>query len=192
MFANALPAELFKVQREFIKAMGGKLDFEWAAETLVTEETKELREAYEKPEMSDENLAEIFKEGADLIYVIAHFYNTMPVYAVELLSDERNQRIQDIIDEAGSLMSSVSHRLQIPLPLFVAAFEIVHASNMSKLDDEGKPVYREDGKVMKGPNYVAPDMTPVVKAYKEFLIKQEEAKFNQPTEEGDSTDATTD
>jgi len=187
MFAKAIPAEVFALQRDFIRAMGGKLDFLWAAETLVVEETKELREAYEKPEMSDENLANIFKEGADLIYVVAHFYNTMPVYAVELLSEEQNQRVQGIIDEASSLMSTVSHRLQIPLPLFILAFEIVHASNMSKLDDDGNPVRREDGKVMKGPNYVAPDMMPVVEKYKEFLIYQEE---NQ-TEQGESENAET-
>lgn len=36
---------------------------------------------------------------------------------------------------------------------FDTAFNRVAASNMSKLGDDGKPVYREDGKVMKGPNY---------------------------------------
>lgn len=38
-------------------------------------------------------------------------------------------------------------------------FDAVHKSNMSKLGDDGKPVYREDGKVLKGPNYKAPDLT---------------------------------
>ncbi len=38
------------------------------------------------------------------------------------------------------------------------AFQRVHASNMSKLDDNGKPVYRADGKVLKGPNYREPDL----------------------------------
>jgi NTP pyrophosphatase (non-canonical NTP hydrolase) len=32
----------------------------------------------------------------------------------------------------------------------------VHASNMSKLDEEGEPIFREDGKVLKGPNYREP------------------------------------
>ena len=32
----------------------------------------------------------------------------------------------------------------------------VHESNMSKLNDQGKPIYREDGKVLKGPNYKPP------------------------------------
>ena len=38
-------------------------------------------------------------------------------------------------------------------------FERVHRSNMSKLGDDGKPIYREDGKVLKGPNYQPPDLT---------------------------------
>jgi hypothetical protein len=32
---------------------------------------------------------------------------------------------------------------------------------MSKLSEEGKPIYREDGKVMKGPNYFKPDFTKI-------------------------------
>ena len=39
----------------------------------------------------------------------------------------------------------------------------VHESNLSKLDDEGKPVLRADGKVMKGPNYQPPNLTDLVK-----------------------------
>ena len=38
----------------------------------------------------------------------------------------------------------------------------VHAPNMSKLDTDGKPLYREDGKVLKGPNYAEPNLTDLV------------------------------
>ena len=38
----------------------------------------------------------------------------------------------------------------------------VHRSNMSKLDADGKPIYREDGKVLKGPNYSAPNIKEVL------------------------------
>ena len=38
-------------------------------------------------------------------------------------------------------------------------FEEVQNSNMSKLDVNGKPIYNEHGKVMKGPNYFKPDLT---------------------------------
>lgn len=41
-------------------------------------------------------------------------------------------------------------------------FQEVHASNMSKLGEDGKPVYREDGKVMKGPNFREPDLKSVL------------------------------
>lgn len=168
MFTKQLPASVFVMQREFIKAMGGKLDFVWAAKTLVAEEVKELREAYEKPELSDENLENIFKELADVIYVVAHFYNVMPVYAPEVISDELNQEVQAIIDDAADIVSTVSQKLQIPLPLILSAFDLVHQSNMSKLGEDGKPIRRDDGKIMKGPNYAPPNMAPVVEAYKQF------------------------
>jgi len=38
----------------------------------------------------------------------------------------------------------------------------VHESNMSKLGEDGKPIYREDGKVLKGPNYFEPDLESVL------------------------------
>ena len=38
----------------------------------------------------------------------------------------------------------------------------VHSSNMSKLDADGKPIYREDGKVLKGPHYSAPNIKEVL------------------------------
>ena len=38
----------------------------------------------------------------------------------------------------------------------------VHQSNMSKLDEYGKPIYREDGKVLKGPNYTPPNLEDLV------------------------------
>ena len=41
-------------------------------------------------------------------------------------------------------------------------FDEVQNSNMSKLDDNGKPIYNESGKVMKGPNYFKPDLSKFV------------------------------
>ena len=42
------------------------------------------------------------------------------------------------------------------------ALNRVHESNMSKLGEDGKPVYREDGKVLKGPNYKPPTLTDLI------------------------------
>ena len=42
------------------------------------------------------------------------------------------------------------------------ALDRVHQSNMSKLGEDGKPIYREDGKVLKGPNYKEPNLTDLI------------------------------
>ena len=42
--------------------------------------------------------------------------------------------------------------------VFIQAFEEVHRSNMSKLGTDGKPIYRKDGKIIKGPNYFRPNL----------------------------------
>jgi hypothetical protein len=41
-------------------------------------------------------------------------------------------------------------------------FDEVHSSNMSKLGEDGKPMHREDGKVIKGPNYKKPNLKSIV------------------------------
>ena len=45
---------------------------------------------------------------------------------------------------------------------FDTAFERVHKSNMSKLDDDGRPIRRADGKVIKSKNYKPPDLSDLV------------------------------
>ena len=60
--------------------------------------------------------------------------------------------------------------LQYVLSGFVVTFGLpfdeaskrVNESNMSKLGPDGKPIYREDGKVLKGPNYKKPDLSDLV------------------------------
>ncbi len=42
------------------------------------------------------------------------------------------------------------------------ALNRVHRSNMTKLGEDGEPVYREDGKVLKGPNYQPPNLSDLV------------------------------
>lgn len=42
------------------------------------------------------------------------------------------------------------------------AFRRTHVSNMSKLGEDGKPILRDDGKVLKGPNYAKPDLSGLV------------------------------
>lgn len=52
-------------------------------------------------------------------------------------------------------LSSISKEFR---DVFIEAFMEVHRSNMSKLDENGLPIYREDGKIMKGKNYFKPNL----------------------------------
>ena len=70
--------------------------------------------------------------------------------------------LDDVMKEACDLMYVV-------LGMFVEfgwdveeAFSRVHESNMSKLGEDGEPIYREDGKVLKGPNYKKADLSDLV------------------------------
>lgn len=49
--------------------------------------------------------------------------------------------------------------------LLKEAFAEVHRSNMSKLGQDGKPIYREDGKVLKGPNFTPPNLITIIQKY---------------------------
>lgn len=53
----------------------------------------------------------------------------------------------------------ITHGLQ---HLIEDVFREIHQSNLSKLGPDGEPLYREDGKVMKGPNYFRPDIASVL------------------------------
>lgn len=69
-----------------------------------------------------------------------------------------NEDIVDIADALTDILYVVygaGHSFGIDLD---ACFSEVHRSNMSKLGQDGKPIYREDGKVLKGPDYSDPDL----------------------------------
>src|SRR6188768_294498 len=72
--------------------------------------------------------------------------------------------LNQIADALGDKMyilfgSIIAHGLQHKIE---EIFDEIHRSNMSKLDDEGKPIYREDGKIMKSGNYFVPDIDKVL------------------------------
>lgn len=73
----------------------------------------------------------------------------------------------DVVEVADALAdiiyvafgTALSYGIDLP-----AVLAEVHRSNMSKLGEDGRPIYRNDGKVMKGPNYTPPDLAPIVRA----------------------------
>jgi len=91
----------------------------------------------------------------------------------ELLHEELGELATALIKKDGTEVVDALVDLQYVLSgtvvafglqdLFAESFEEVHASNMSKLGENGKPIYREDGKILKGPNYFKPRLCDIIK-----------------------------
>ena len=89
---------------------------------------------------------------------------------IDLIKEELNEFTEamnnkDLLEVADALTDilyvtyGAGHAFGINLD---KCFEEVQNSNMSKLDENGKPIYNEHGKVMKGPNYFKPDLSKFV------------------------------
>ncbi len=83
----------------------------------------------------------------------------------EYLEAVQNNDIVEIADALGDMLyilcgTILEHGLQHKIE---AVFDEIQRSNMSKLGEDGKPIYREDGKVMKGPNYFKPNFEAILK-----------------------------
>lgn len=79
---------------------------------------------------------------------------------VEYLDACKNNDLVEITDALADqlyilLGTMVSHGLQDVIEYI---FDEVHRSNMSKLGKDGNPIYREDGKILKGPNFTPPNI----------------------------------
>jgi predicted HAD superfamily Cof-like phosphohydrolase len=80
----------------------------------------------------------------------------------ELQEAMKNNDLLEVADALTDILYvtyGAGHALGIDLD---KCFEEVQNSNMSKLDENGKPIYNESGKVMKGPNYFKPDLSKFV------------------------------
>ena len=81
----------------------------------------------------------------------------------ELKDAIKNNDLKETIDALTDILYvtyGAGHAFGID---FDKCFEEVQNSNMSKLGDDGKPIYNESGKVMKGPNYFKPDLLKFIK-----------------------------
>ena len=77
----------------------------------------------------------------------------------ELIEAMKNNDLLEVADALTDILYvtyGAGHAFGIDLD---KCFEEVQNSNMSKLDENGKPIYNESGKVMKGPNYFKPDLS---------------------------------
>ena len=79
--------------------------------------------------------------------------------AEELFADpENNTTRENLVKELSDLVF-VCYQFAAAYNIDLdKAMTLVFESNLSKLDEQGEPIYREDGKVLKGPNYQPPDL----------------------------------
>ena len=118
------------------------------------ESVKEFQEAFGQTPSIHRRVKLIKEEYKELMEAI-------PLSLVFSYSSVEPMPSDKIKKEAGDLLYVVTG-------IFVdygwdmdAIFDKVHESNMSKLGDDGKPIYREDGKVLKSSNYKEPDLSGV-------------------------------
>ncbi len=87
-------------------------------------------------------------------------FNLMDEENKEYLEAASNDDLVEVADALGDMLyilcgTILEHGMQYKIE---EVFTEIQRSNMSKLGADGKPIYREDGKVLKGPNYFKPDI----------------------------------
>lgn len=91
-------------------------------------------------------------------------YKLMREENEEYLDAANDGDLVEVADALGDMLyilcgTIIEHGLQHKIE---EVFEEIQRSNMSKLGEEGQPIYREDGKVLKGPNYFKPNIKEIL------------------------------
>lgn len=107
---------------------------------------------------------------------VASLLNTKIVLRHNLMAEENDEYLQaatqgdlvEVADALGDMLyilcgTIIEHGMQ---DVIEEVFAEIQSSNMSKLGADGNPIYREDGKVLKGPNYFKPDIKKVLDGLK--------------------------
>ena len=84
----------------------------------------------------------------------------------EYLEAANNNDMVEVADALGDMLyilcgTIIEHGMQDKIE---TVFEEIQRSNMSKLGEDGQPIYREDGKVLKGPNYFKPNIKQILES----------------------------
>lgn len=91
-------------------------------------------------------------------------FNLMKEENEEYLEAANGNDLTEVADALGDMLyilcgTIIEHGMQHKIE---EVFEEIQRSNMSKLGNDGKPIFREDGKVLKGPNYFRPDIKKIL------------------------------
>ena len=79
----------------------------------------------------------------------------------QAMKEKNLKEVADALTDILYVTYGAGHAFGIDLD---KCFDEVQNSNMSKLGEDGKPIYNESGKVMKGPNYFKPDLSKFIKS----------------------------
>jgi predicted HAD superfamily Cof-like phosphohydrolase len=91
-------------------------------------------------------------------------FNLMKEENEEYIEAAQNNDMVEVADALGDMLyilcgTIIEHGMQYKIE---AVFDEIQRSNMSKLGADGAPIYREDGKVLKGPNYFKPKIKEII------------------------------
>lgn len=91
-------------------------------------------------------------------------YELMKEENEEYLEAAKEGNLVEVADALGDMLyilcgTIIEHGLQHQIS---EVFDEIQRSNMSKLGEDGNPIYREDGKVLKGPNFSRPDLQKIL------------------------------
>ena len=147
----------FDQVKAFTEAMGQPVGYDYSK----AEKTLEIVRGLTGP-IAAEDLEQLLGDEGVAVSDIDDFSDLYDL-RLELLSEEMEEVVEagsmeNLTKELADLIYvAIGMAVTFGLPL-CEVFERVHQSNMSKLGEDGKPIYREDGKVMKGPNYQPPKL----------------------------------
>ena len=125
--------------------------------TNAIEAVKEFNEAFNIKYSNQQN-ANLDDKTVELRYRLMQEEND------EYLEAAKKKDLVEIADALGDKLyilcgTILAHGLQDKI---IEVFEEIQRSNMSKLSADGKPFIREDGKILKGPNYFKPDIKSIL------------------------------
>ena len=123
--------------------------------SFLSDQAKEFRSKYEirssktRAKRSYQKML-VIEEFKEFLEAEDHLYRDNPTVESEALKE-----LADLVYVCYQYAENMNWFLD-------EALNRLHESNMSKLDKDGKPIYREDGKVLKGPNYKPPNLTDLI------------------------------
>ena len=125
----------------------------------LLEQAKEFRAAFEQEMLDNISRYGFIKQKLYALQVnlIKEEYSELIEASEQLFADpENNVRREELLKELCDLVF-VCYQFAAAFNLDLdTAMDRVYESNMSKLDEEGSPIRRQDGKILKGPNYAPP------------------------------------